>query len=120
MSNIEKLVANGDTLSEARTLYVTGWADIASRLPEDLSPEDVSYARTYFRAQLRLARGQKRKARRIFEGLRKTPEQEKRYNSFEDRNLSLLAAIDIAVRGTTNIRDASNNQIVPLFKLNGS
>ncbi len=89
---------DGSTLREIRTNWVLSWSDIRSRLPADFNPHHVRFLRDYFRAQLRIKRGQRTKAQRIFDGL------EKRigYPEFEDMQREWLAAVDVAVRGTTN------------------
>ena len=115
-SEIDKLIENGESLAEAKQLYARSWADIALRLPEDFSPHHKDFARTYFRAQLRIAKGQRKRSRDIFRGLIKRAG----YQDFEDGNLPLLAAIDIAVRGSTSWQDNLKRLVKPLFRLNGS
>ena len=101
--NKEKLTI----LSDAKSQYVKSWADISSRLPDNLNPHYKKFIRDYFRAQLRLQIGQNVKARRIFSGLDKRVG----FREFEDKHQPLLAAIDIAVRGTTF------NKVAPSFAI---
>ncbi|MGB6839239.1 MAG: hypothetical protein WBE27_03165, partial [Microgenomates group bacterium] len=65
---------------------------------EDVDPHYERFLKGYFKAQLRIADGQKVRAREIFDGLVK----KKGYKEFEKENQALLAAIDIVVRGFTN------------------
>ncbi|MEK7112808.1 MAG: hypothetical protein AAB875_05790 [Patescibacteria group bacterium] len=115
-SNIERLVENGETLKEVKHLYARSWADISSKLPEDFSPHYENFARSYFRAQLRIAKGQKRRASEILRGL----DKKAGYLEFEQSNLPLLTAIDLAVRGTTNWSDNLGKPVVPLFRFNSN
>ena len=115
-SEIDKLIENGESLAEAKQLYARSWADIALRLPEDFNPHYEDFARTYFRGQLRIAKGQRRKAGRILRGL----DERTGYKEFEKKNQPLLAAIDIAVRGSSSWQDDLKRPIKPLFRLNGS
>lgn len=110
------LIENEESLAKAKQAYVRCWADIEARLPEDFNPHYKGFAKTYFRFQLRLARGQRIKAGRIFSGLM----GRKGYQKFEEENKPLLAAIDIAVKGRTNWQDDLKRPIKPLFRLNGS
>lgn len=113
---IEKLITNGESLAEAKQLYARSWADIAAKLPEDFNPHHKGFARTYFRVQLRIAKGQKRRAGKMFRGL----DERTGYREFENGNRPLLAAIDVAVRGITNWQDDLKRPVKPLFRLNGS
>lgn len=92
---------------EMRMRWASSWADIKSHLPEGFNPHHVGFLRDYFRAQLRIQRGQKTKAQRIFDGLEKRPG----YREFEDKRREWLAAVDLAVRGKTN------QNITPAFVL---
>ncbi|OGM04465.1 hypothetical protein A2129_01445 [Candidatus Woesebacteria bacterium GWC1_42_13] len=114
VSSIERLVQNGESIQEVKTLLVSSWAEIAAHLPADFNRHHVGFARDYFRVQLRLAKGQKKRAREIFRGL----EKRNGYNEFETTNKRLLAAIDLAVRGSTNWVDESRQPVDPLFRLN--
>ncbi len=72
--------------------------------------------KSYYRAQLRIARGQKTRARKILNGL----DDNQIFINLEEEHPDLLAAIDIAVRGSTNHRDFKGDPIKPLFRLNHS
>lgn len=76
---------------------INSWAYIAIKLPEDFNPHYRRFLRDYFRAQLRVAQGNKIRARRIFEGL----EKRAGYREFEEKCESYLAAVDLAVKGST-------------------
>lgn len=82
------------------------WSEISSKLPGNLSQQDQDFVEEYFRAQVMIAQGLKEEARRIFEELEK-----RGFRKFEDKYPGLLAAVDLAVRGSTNRRDK------PLFTL---
>lgn len=73
------------------------WSEMSSYLPDELNPHHLKFFRSYFRAQLRIAEGKKKKAQEIFKGLVKKPG----YNEFETQNKLLLAVIDIGARGET-------------------
>lgn len=114
---IDILVRDGEHLEEARHSYATSWSAISGRLPRSLGESQIHLVRDYFRVQLRVARGQRVKARRILQGLDKKHE----FKKFEEHNQSILAAVDIAVRGVTHrIKDDSGNPIEPAFRLNHS
>ena len=101
---------------EAERRLAKCWGDIAAKLPEDFNPHYEDFARTYFRVQLRIAKGQRTRAKEIMRGLVKKAH----YKEFEDNNLPLLAAIDIAVRGNSSWKDNLLNPIRPLFTLDGN
>jgi len=84
------------------------WCQVLSKLPENFNPHYIRFARQYFRVQLRIEQGNAIKARRMMKGL----QNKEGYLEFEDANQSLLAAIDLAVRGKTNWDDK------PLFRIN--
>jgi hypothetical protein len=98
-----------ENLGEIKHRYAQFWSEIKTKLPEKLSPEEKNFARGYFRAQLRLRLGRKVRAGKIFRSLDKN----EHYLKFEDNNHSLLAAIDLAVRGETRWSD-----VEPLFRMN--
>jgi hypothetical protein len=105
---IDTLIKDGKNVEEARRVYAKSWADIKIQLPKDFSPHNIGFVRDYFRVQLRIARGQKVRAKELMSGLVKRTG----FEEFESSNESILAAIDIAVRGSTN-RDG----VKPAFKL---
>ena len=47
---------------EARKGKVRSWSELSSYLPVDINPHNEKFIRTYFRAQLRIAEGRKKKA----------------------------------------------------------
>mgnify|MGYP001562942071 CR=1 FL=1 len=98
------------TIDQAREHYVNCWSQIAVRFPKNINPQEVGFLRHYFRVQLRIAEGKTKKARRLFETLIKRPG----YVAFEDKNQSILAAIDTAVKGSTRW------EVKPEFKINRS
>lgn len=91
------------SLHEARQHYAQSWSEINYHLGDLVSSEQRNFIRSYFRAQLRVARGQVNKAQRIFEGLDKNWD----YARFEDTRdgQSILAAVDLAVKGKTNWKE---------------
>ncbi len=99
--------------SEAKNHYVRCWSDIASHLPNDFKPRYNDFVRGYFRAQLRVAKGQRVRAREIFKGL----DRRRGFKEFEKDNQSLLAAIDIVVTGKSNRSDDLKRPIEPLFRI---
>ena len=101
------------SLVKEKNSYVRHWSMIVSELPEDFSPHYLGFVRDYFRGQLRIARGQRKKAKRIIDGLVKRTG----FVEFEDQNQPLFAAIDIVVRGSTNRRDFKGKQIEPAFRI---
>jgi len=103
-------------LAEERDSYVRRWSQISSELPEDFSRHHINFARDYFRAQLRIARGQKKKARRILNGL----VDRTGYKEFEKENRPILAAIDYAVRGTSHWEDDLRKKVEPAFRIKKS
>ena len=74
------------------------FSELSHHLPKDRNPHYENFLKGYFNAQLRIARGQKVRAKEIFEGL----DKKKDYKDLEKHNQALLAAIDIVVRGATN------------------
>ena len=101
------------SFAEAKKELARNWAMISACIPEDLDPHYKNFVRGYFRAQVRIEAGDKKRGRRILEGLDKITG----FKEFEDSNQELLAAIDIAVRGRTNRVDEIDNPIEPLFVL---
>lgn len=90
---------------------------VFSKIPNDLlvgGRENV--LKSYYRAQLRIARGQKIRAKEILNGLN----DKQIFIDLEEKNPDLLAAIDIAVKKTTNRRNFKGDPIEPLFRLNHS
>ena len=85
-------------LPKERRGRMKNWSEMSSYLPDELNPHHLKFFRSYFRAQLRIAEGKKKKAGEILEGLVKKPG----YNEFEMQNKLLLAVIDIGARGKTN------------------
>ena len=75
--------------------YRHRWSEVTSHLPEDFNPHHRQFLRDYFRAQVRIAAGQKVRAAEIFNGLTKKTG----YTDFENSERHLLAAIDLMVRG---------------------
>lgn len=111
---------NGNGIPEEKTSlvkeknsYVRHWTMIVSELPEDFSPHYLGFVRDYFRGQLRIARGQRKKAKRIIDGLVKRTG----FVEFEDQNQPLFAAIDIAVRGSTNRKNFKGDPVEPSFTI---
>ena len=96
-------------IGKARHEVFACWFQIVSHLPEDFDPHHKKFVKQYFRAQLRISRDQKTKAARILSGLQKKVG----FLDFEEENESLLAAVDLAVRGSTNRKN-----VEPLFKIN--
>ena len=105
--NISPEIYKNESVTEAKKGYAGCWVEVESQLPENLNPHHKAFVRDYFRAQLRISRGQKTKASRIFKGLDKRAG----YLEFEDANQPLLSAIDVAVRGNTHRKD-----VVPSFE----
>ena len=100
-------------LAELKAYLIGLKFDIVAKLPDDLTPGEEKFALGYLRAQLRVTQGRRVRAQRIFDSLEKQPD----YIAFEARNDSLLAAIDIAVRGNTNRKDWRDKPVKPLFTL---
>ncbi len=98
--NREIFKESSNNVLKVRKGKVRSWSELSSYLPEDVNPHDVKFIRTYFRGQLRIAEGRKKKAREIFIGL----DRKVGFKDFEEANSPLLAAIDIVVRGSTNRR----------------
>ncbi|MFC1625444.1 hypothetical protein ACFL1Q_00175 [Patescibacteria group bacterium] len=89
--------------------YVTtgNWGVVESLLPAEVDEKQKGWLKSYFNAQIAVADKKFERAYRIFHKLDNT----EGFNDFEVENESLFAAIDIAVRKTTN-RD-----VEPSFKL---
>ena len=88
---------------------------VFSHIPEDLLMEGrENILKDYYRAQLRIARGQKIRAKEILNGLDKN----QIFLNLEKEHEGLLVAIDIAARGKSNRRDFKGEPIEPLFRLN--
>ncbi len=98
-------------LAELKAYLIGLKLDIRTRLPEDLTPGEEKLVNGYIRAQLRVASGRKKRARRIFKSLDQQPD----FVKFEMSNQPLFAAIDIAVRGATNRKDWNDKPVKPLF-----
>ncbi len=98
---------------EAKKELTRSWAVLSTYIPENLNPHYKKFVRDYFRAQVRIETNNKKKARRILDGL----ESRTGYSEFEAKHENLLAAIDIAVRGQTNRVDEIGKPIEPLFVL---
>jgi hypothetical protein len=74
---------------------VPGWAEIASKLPDSLTPRELKLVHGFYTAQVRMAKGQEKKARKVFDGLDSQPD----YRSFEDSHEDLLEGVKKKVRG---------------------
>lgn len=104
-----------ETLSEHKRLYSHSWADVSSYLPEDLDPNFKKFVRDYYRAQLRIANGAHKKAKRILDGL----DKRHGFREFEMKNQPLLTAIEMAVRGnSTRVDPMTGEKVKPLFTVN--
>ena len=102
-------------LSQVRQDYARSWARIEPYLPTNLSEHYRNFVRDYFRDQLRIVKGCPTKAGRILSGL----DNRAGFTTFEWQNQPLLAAIDFAVRGSSNRRDPDTKQpIEPAFRIN--
>lgn len=93
--------------------YVRHWTRIEAELPEDFNRHHIKFVKDYFRAQLRIAQGRNKKARRILTGL----VDRTGYKEFEKANRPILAAIDIAVRGSSNWEDELKRKVEPAFRI---
>lgn len=90
---------------------------VFSHIPVDLLREGrENVLESYYRAQLRIARGQKTRAKEIINGLVKN----QIFLNLEKNHEDLLVAIDIAARGGSNRRNFKGEPIEPLFRLNHS
>lgn len=94
----EEIRKPSNNVLETRKGKIKQWTELSYYLPKDVDPHHKRFLKGYFRAQLKIADGQKVRAREIFDGLVK----KKGYEEFEEENQALLAAIDIVVRGFTN------------------
>lgn len=93
------------------------WSLIIDHIPAHLLIEGRgNLLKDYYRAQLRIARGQKIRAKGILGGLIK----DKIFLSLEEQHEDLLAAIDFAARGGSNRRNFKGEPVEPLFRLNHS
>lgn len=113
---IKLLIDNGETLQETKHSFVRSWADISSKIPPEIHKGMENLLKDYFRAQLRIAKGQKKRAAAILKGL----DKKTGFLEFEESNQPLFAAIDFAVNGRSNRRDELGEQIEPLFRLNST
>lgn len=110
---MQALIRDGETLNKEKQLYTRNLSEILSKVPEEIKKDHKSFISSYFRAQLRIAKGQRKRAAEILNGLdRKTG-----FAEFEEEHASLLAAIDIAVRGSSNRKDSLGEPLTPLFRL---
>jgi len=105
--DISPEIYKDEPVTEVKKRYMGGWVQIESQLPENFNPHHKAFVKDYFRAQLRISRDQRTKARRIFKGLK----ERAGYLEFEEANQEFLSAIDIAVRGITH-----RKYITPSFK----
>ncbi|MEK7188843.1 MAG: hypothetical protein AAB685_03260 [Patescibacteria group bacterium] len=110
--DIQLLIVNGRTPGEAKNSLVRSRAEISAKIPDEIDKGMRNLLMDYFRAQLRIAKGQKTRAREILKGLDKKPG----FLDFEKNNEPLFAAIDFAVHGRTNRQDELGRPIKPLFK----
>jgi len=101
------------TLGITKERLAKHWSDINLQLPEEFNPHYRSFIRDYFRAQLRIEEGNRKKASRILSGLDKRPG----FTQFEFKNEQVLAAIDIAVHGSTKRVDELGEPLKPSFKV---
>jgi hypothetical protein len=115
-AEMNELIHDGKSLKDEARLYAKGLSDISSKIPQDVLRENENFIKTYFRAQLRIAKGQNTRAKEILNGL----DKKTGFLKFEEKNEPLLAAIDIAVRKTTNRKDERRNPIEPLFRLDNN
>lgn len=113
-TEIELLVKDGRRLEETRRGYAKSWAEIKGHLSEDFNKHHLGFVRDYFRVQLRIAKGQKVRAKEIMNGLVKRTG----FEEFEMNNEPILAAVNIAVRGSTNRKELNGKPIKPAFTLN--
>lgn len=92
------------------------WGKIKQKVEElksDFTPIDWNNVWNYFRAQVLIRDGERLEARIVYEDVIENTGFEK----FEENNVNLLAAIDIAVRGKSHREDGFKNPIEPLFEI---
>lgn len=80
---------------------IRSWSELSGTV-KDLDPKTEKFAKSYFRAQLHIARGRKTKARRLFKLL----DAVNGFREFEENNQDLLRQIDLAVKGNSSIPDS--------------
>lgn len=102
-------------IGETKQRLAKHWSDITLHLSDEYNPHYKSFIRDYFRAQVRIEEGNRKKAGRILSGLDKRPG----YMEFEAKNEHLLAAIDIAVHGNTNRVNELGEPVKPSFEVIG-
>lgn len=83
---------------EGRIGKVRDWGEMKSFLPNSLKEGEMNLVHGYFKAQLKIAEGNVKKADKIFDALDKINGFQRLENERED----VFINIDIAVRGSTN------------------
>ncbi len=94
-------------IPEERQGRVRTWNEMSELLRnmnidvESVPQKEKRYAKKYFNAQKLIAEGDLEKAEKIFASV----ETRSDYRNFEDKNIFLLKAIDIAVKGKSQQRN---------------
>ncbi len=81
---------------------IRDWVTIQTLLPEDLAEGEMRLLKSYYRAQLKIVHGQKKKAGKLLDRL----DNICGFQDLEENRGELFKVIDLAVRGETN-RDTS-------------
>lgn len=103
-------------ISKEIDLFSPSWNEIAVLLPDSLNPGEDRLLRGYYDVQKKITLKQKESAKKKMNSLLKMTG----YEEFEAKNDNLFAAIDIAVRGSTNRLNGDKKPIEPLFRLKKS
>ena len=91
------------SIPEGRHGKVHGFGEMRGFFPDSLGEGEMNFLKEYFRVQIKIQEGKRKRAKEKMDGLAKRTG----WNEFEEQNKELLAMIDIAVRGETRQFDTS-------------
>ncbi len=92
-------------IPESKQGHIKDWSEFSSLLePLKLDESTLKFAESYFKGQILISEGKKAEATQFFKDLATNQS----YINFEDSNGQLLEAIDIAIKGKSNLQENIN------------
>lgn len=84
-------------IPEDRKGKVKDFSEMKSFLPNSLREGELNFIKSYFRVQLRVSEGRRKKATEMYRGL----EKKTGWEDFAKDRVDLLVLVDLAARGET-------------------
>jgi len=104
----EKDRSSSSKIIEENKNKIRSWSSLSFFLPKGRNPHYEKFLRSYFDGQLRIAEDRRVDAKEILDGLAKKTG----FEEFEEKNQTILAAIDIVVTGSTNRKRGLREEII--------